>query len=367
MALAARRFSGGVIFLIFLQIILRRGDSFSGRQKPKQWNNNNACDFYQGSWVYDASYPLYDASNCPFIGDGFKCRKNGRPDTDYLKFRWQPRRCDLPRFNGEELLERYRGKKIMLVGDSLSNNMWQSLTCMLHTAVPNSNYTLTTNHFLSTFLFPEYGTSIMYLKNGFLVDLVEEKIGKVLKLDSISRGEEWKSVDFLIFNTYHWWTHTGHYKTWDFFQVGSKLVKEMDRMEAFKIGLTTWGKWLDSNINPSKTIVFFQGVSAVHIDGNDWGEISTKNCQGEKQPIKGSRYPGPSLEGEAIVKSVLNDIVTPVYLLDVTLLTQLRKDGHPSNYTTSNSSTPLLDCSHWCLPGVPDTWNLILFTTLFQN
>ena len=101
--------------------------------------------------------------------------------------------------------------------------------------------------------------------------------------------------------------------------------------------------------------------------GNDWGEASTKNCQGEKQPIKGSRYPGPSLEGEAIAKNVLSDIVTPVYLLDVTLLTQLRKDGHPSNYTTSNNSTPLLDCSHWCLAGVPDTWNLILFATLFQN
>lgn len=53
---------------------------------------------------------------------------------------------------------------------------------------------------------------------------------------------------------------------WDFFQVGNKLVKEMDRMEAFKIGLTTWGKWLDSNIDPSKTTVFFQGVSAVHIE-----------------------------------------------------------------------------------------------------
>lgn len=57
------------------------------------------------------------------------------------------------RFNGGDLVERYRGKKIMLVGDSLSNNMWQSLTCMLHGAVPNSNYTLTTNHSLSTFLF----------------------------------------------------------------------------------------------------------------------------------------------------------------------------------------------------------------------
>lgn len=53
----------------------------------------------------------------------------------------------------------------------------------------------------------------MYLKNGFLVDLVKEKIGKVLKLESISRGDEWKNVDLMIFNTYHWWTHTGHYKT----------------------------------------------------------------------------------------------------------------------------------------------------------
>ncbi|CAK9324336.1 unnamed protein product [Citrullus colocynthis] len=142
--------------------------------------------------------------------------------------------------------------------------------------------------------------------------------------------------------------------------------KQMDRMEALKIGLTTWGKWLDSNIDPSKTTVFFQGVSAVHIDGKDWGEASTKNCQGEKEPIKGSRYPGQvvSFEGEAIVKSVLNDVATPVYLLDITLLTQLRKDGHPSNYTPNSI---LLDCSHWCLPGVPDIWNLILFATLFQN
>ncbi|CAK9324335.1 unnamed protein product [Citrullus colocynthis] len=127
MAFAAGRFSGGVIFLTFLQILLLRvavnGDSFSGGQKPKQWNKNNGCDFYDGSWVYDVSYPLYDASNCPLIDNGFNCRKNGRPDSDYLKFRWQPRRRDLPRFNGGDLVERYRGKKIMLVGDSLSNNM----------------------------------------------------------------------------------------------------------------------------------------------------------------------------------------------------------------------------------------------------
>lgn len=52
---------------------------------------------------------------------------------------------------------------------------------------------------------------------------------------------------------------------WDYFQVGDKLIKEMDRVEAYKIAMTTWAKWVDENIDPSKTRVFFQGVSAVHV------------------------------------------------------------------------------------------------------
>lgn len=46
------------------------------------------------------------------------------------------------RFDGQDFLEKTRGKSIMFVGDSLSRNQWQSLTCLLHSAVPNSNYTL---------------------------------------------------------------------------------------------------------------------------------------------------------------------------------------------------------------------------------
>lgn len=55
----------------------------------------------------------------------------------------------------------------------------------------------------------------MWLKNGFLVDLVKDKEkGRILKLDSLSTADQWKEADTLIFNTYHWWTHTGSSRTY---------------------------------------------------------------------------------------------------------------------------------------------------------
>ena len=48
------------------------------------------------------------------------------------------------------------------------------------------------------------------------------------------------------------------------FQLGNEIIKNMDHMEAYKIGLTTWSKWIDANIDPSKTRVLFQGIAASH-------------------------------------------------------------------------------------------------------
>lgn len=64
---------------------------------PSVVGGSSSCDLFQGRWVADASYPLYDAASCPFVPDVFDCRRNGRPDATYLKFRWSPAACRLPR------------------------------------------------------------------------------------------------------------------------------------------------------------------------------------------------------------------------------------------------------------------------------
>lgn len=59
---------------------------------------DRGCDASRGRWVFDESYPLYTNQSCPFIDEGFDCVGNGKLNKDYMKWRWQPQDCDIPRY-----------------------------------------------------------------------------------------------------------------------------------------------------------------------------------------------------------------------------------------------------------------------------
>eukprot|EP00252_Welwitschia_mirabilis_P026364 TRINITY_DN8657_c0_g1_i3.p1 TRINITY_DN8657_c0_g1~~TRINITY_DN8657_c0_g1_i3.p1 ORF type:complete len:265 (-),score=34.35 TRINITY_DN8657_c0_g1_i3:426-1220(-) len=63
----------------------------------KRNNQTKACDIYSGKWVKDDSYPVYRPRTCPYVDEAFDCQRNGRPDSEYMKWRWQPHGCQLPR------------------------------------------------------------------------------------------------------------------------------------------------------------------------------------------------------------------------------------------------------------------------------
>uniref|UniRef100_A0A5B7ANC4 Trichome birefringence-like C-terminal domain-containing protein n=1 Tax=Davidia involucrata TaxID=16924 RepID=A0A5B7ANC4_DAVIN len=253
----------------------------------------------------------------------------------------------------------------MFIGDSLSLNQWQSVTCMLHTAVPPAKYTLVRTGDISTFTVPMYNASIMLFRDAFLVDITNENNERILKLDSIQSSKMWEGVDVLIFDTWHWWLHTGRKQNWDVFQEGNVRYEEMDRLVAYEKALNTWARWVDANVDPEKTKVFFQGVSPDHINGSDWAEPNAKDCAGQKQPVLGPKYPGSPHPAELVLEKVLQTMSKPVYLLNITTLSQLRKDGHPSVYGHGGHND--MDCTHWCLAGVPDTWNQLLYAALIHN
>ncbi|CAN1344550.1 Protein trichome birefringence-like 38 [Linum perenne] len=292
--------------------------------------SGNCSSLYEGSWVYDESYPPYDSSSCPFIAKEFDCLKFGRPDRRYLRYRWQPAGagCDLPRFDGVKLLKKMRGKKMMFVGDS------------------------------------DYDVSIMLFTTHYLVDIEEEKIGRVLKLDSISNGDLWKEMDFLIFNTWAWWYRTGSVKGWDYVQDGGTIVQDMNRMEAFKKALATWAKWVDSDVDPAKSTVFFQSASPSHYNGTDWGKPGVTDCSHETDPIPGSKFiiNGILATVLQVQEDTIKTIKNPVRFLNITGLSELRKDGHP--FSHSGLGRP--DCTHWCIAGVTDTWNQLLYANLID-
>lgn len=153
----------------------------------------------------------------------------------------------------------------------------------------------------------------------------------------------------------------------DYFQERDIVHESLPVMEAFEKAMQTWSSWIDKNLKPNLTKVFFCGYSPSHFNGGQWN--SGGQCNKEKEPIFNetliTKYP----EKMQVIENIIQHMKHPVQILNVTRLSEFRKDAHPSVYgqvpqdkTSGRGSRQ--DCSHWCLPGLPDIWNEVLYAYL---
>ncbi|KAL8150136.1 hypothetical protein V2J09_019944 [Rumex salicifolius] len=330
--------------------------SYYGTQLAERSSSSSdlsrSCDIFDGKWVKNDAKPYYPPGSCPYVDRDFNCFSNGRPDDDFVKWKWKPHGCQLPRLNATDFLERLRGKKLVFVGDSLNRNMWESLVCILRHKVQNKKkvyeisgrtefkkkgfyaFRFEASSLISSFLWfktcknalacaQEYNCSIDFVGSPFLVRESAHRgrngTFETLRLDLIDRTSPmYQDADILVFNTGHWWTHEK----------------------------TSRG-------------------------GGQWN--SGGQCHKETEPIFNETYLGKYPSKMRALELVMQGMKMPIIYLNISKMTAYRKDGHPSIYRKTYATQQervaaelYQDCSHWCLPGVPDTWNELLYASLIE-
>ncbi|CAK7343762.1 unnamed protein product [Dovyalis caffra] len=348
------------------------------------------CNMFSGKWVFDnKSYPLYKEKECTFMSDQLACEKFGRKDLNYQNWRWKPHQCDLPRFNATVLLERLRNKRLMFVGDSLNRGQWVSMVCLVDSVIPPGLKSMHQHHNNSLYIFKttEYNATIEFYWAPLLVESnsddpvnhhVDDRTVRVQGIEKHAR--HWTNADILVFNSYLWWRRAQMTVLWGSFESPGGIYKKVEMPRVYEMALKTWSDWLEVHVNRTKTRMFFVSLSPTHQKALEWGGAEGQNCYNETELILKEGYRGQAScqEMMRVVEKTLDDLKTRglnVEMINITQLSEYRKEGHPSAYrkqweplTEEQISNPssYADCIHWCLPGVPDVWNELLYAYIIN-
>ncbi|KAE8706665.1 Tracheary element differentiation-related 7 [Hibiscus syriacus] len=121
----------------------------------------------------------------------------------------------------------------------------------------------------------------------------------------------------------------------------------------YKTTLSTWASWVENTIDANRTLVFFRTFEPSH-----W-----RFCNVTQNPLSEIEGRDQSIFSETIFDVVKNMIV-PITILQVTSMSAFWRDAHVGGWS-DNLLVP--DCSHWCLPGLPDVWNEIFLLYLLAD
>lgn len=241
---------------------------------------------------------------------------------------------------------------------------------------------------LMSFKAHQYNASVEFYWAPLLVesnsdDPVNHRLPeRIIRPQSIEKhAKHWSTADILVFNSYLWWRQDGIKLLWGSFNDSDGLYTKVNMLRSYELVLQTWANWLEFNVDSAKTRLFFMTFSPTHSWADEWGGRTDQNCFNESEPIIKNGHTGRDSDQRItkLTRSAIEGLKSRgvvVDLLDITQLSEYRKDGHPSVYRKqwepltetqiANPST-YADCIHWCLPGVPDVWNELLYAYIFSR
>ncbi|KAL7141956.1 hypothetical protein ABFS83_08G089500 [Erythranthe nasuta] len=340
------------------------------------------CNYGKGRWVADSRRPLYSGFGCKqWLSDMWACRLTQRTDFSYEGFRWQPNGCEMPEFRGEEFLRRMQDKTIAFIGDSLGRQQFQSLMCMASGGEENPNVeNLEKKYGLVkprgsirpdgwAYRFPATNTTILYYWSASLcgiepINATDPNTHFAMHLDRPPAFLKRFLPEFhvVVLNTGHHWNRGKlNANRWVMY-AGDRLVTDRHLAEmgrAKNHTLYSIARWLDSEIEARPELrVFMRTISPRHFAHGDWN--TGGSCDNMSPLSKGAEVAGDD-SSDPVVEGAVRG--TRVKILDITALSELRDEGHISRYSIK-ASEGINDCLHWCLPGIPDTWNELIYAQL---
>ncbi|XP_027099319.1 protein ALTERED XYLOGLUCAN 4 [Coffea eugenioides] len=370
-------------------VINNDSTSPSPSQDVNSSNAPTACDYSNGEWIRDKLGPLYNGTTCGTIKDGQNCMSHGRPDKDYLYWRWKPRQCKLPRFEPRTFLQYLSNKHLAFVGDSVARNQLESLLCMITTvSSPKLVRSYGEDNKFRKWHFPSHNVTVSIFWSPFLVKGIEKsdeiditRNYNKLYLDLVD--EKWAGeidhLDMIVLSVGHWFLHRAVY-----YYNGTILgCHYRSDQNCTEIGFyDVYGKAYQTAVNSiidrkrssscNATDVFVTTFSPAHFEG-EWDKFGacpkTKPYNASEKKLEGMdaemRNIGIKEVKAAREKSKKFGSLRFEYV-DVSALSFLRADGHPGPYlypfpfANGIKDRVQNDCVHWCLPGPIDTWNEIL-------
>ncbi|KAF5958455.1 hypothetical protein HYC85_005680 [Camellia sinensis] len=305
--------------------------------------------------------------------------KYGRPDNDFLKWRWKPDDCELPLFDAVKFLEIVRGKSLAFVGDSVGRNQMQSLVCLLASATNPVDVSYTPDTRFRRWLYIDYNFTIIALWSPLLVKSEETNPqGILMNLYLDEPDSAWtsqiKNVDIVILSGGQWFFRPFMYyekgKIIGCYACNKKNVTDLIIFYGYKRAFRTAFRTL-LGLHNFKGIVFLRAFSPSHYEQGEWnnGGRCERTRPFTKQQVRSDWY---NLE---MYNTQVKELKAAerrgrkkglrFRLLDTTKAMMMRPDGHPNHYGHwPEENKTIADCVHWCMPGPIDTWNEFLIQML---